>query len=328
MLQMLQMSRRHLFMSAAGAAAAFALSRHVTFIDAALAQKGPEAGKGFKHYKVGDIQMTSLYDGIVDRRNAAGFIKNASADDVAKALTAGGLATDNIPNIFTVPVARVGGRTILFDAGTGGQLGPTTGLMADNMKAAGIDPGSVNLILVSHFHPDHIFGLMAKDTNAPVFPSAEIVVPEVEYKWWTDAAVFTKLPEARHGLAKRIQAVFPAWMDKGKIRLVGDNVEVAPGIRSVFAPGHTPGHTAWHVSSGRDQLLVLADVVTFNPVFLRNPGWHAAYDADGAVAEASRRKLLERVIADKTKMTAYHFLFPAAGSIAKDGSGYAFTAAA
>ena len=129
-----------MFLSAAGAAAAFGLGRHITFIDAALAQSAPEAGKGFKHYKVGDIQMTSLYDGIVDRKNAAGFIKNASADDVAKALTAGGLATDNIPNIFTVPIARVGGRTILFDAGTGGQLGPTTGLMADNMKAAGIDP--------------------------------------------------------------------------------------------------------------------------------------------------------------------------------------------
>jgi glyoxylase-like metal-dependent hydrolase (beta-lactamase superfamily II) len=323
---MIEVSRRHLFVSAAGAAAFLGLSRHVTFIDGALAQTMPERGRGFRHFKVGDIQMTTVYDGVVARKQPdPSFIRNASVDDLAKALTASGLPTDNVPNLFTVPVARVGGRTILFDAGTGGQLGPTTGLMTDNMKAAGIDPASINTILVSHFHPDHIFGLMAPQTNAAVYPNAEIVMPETEYAWWTDSGVFTRLPAARHGLAKRIQAVFPGWKAAGKIRLVGDNAEVAPGIRTVFAPGHTSGHTAWHVSSGRDQLFVLADVVTFNPVFLRNPGWHAAYDADGALAEASRRKLLDRAIADKAMVAAYHFIFPSAGTIARDGGGYTFS---
>ena len=277
---MFEMTRRNLFVSAAGAAALFGLSRHVTFIDAALAQAAPERGRGFKHFRVGDIQMTTLYDGVIDRKHDPAFIRNASIDDVKKALTASGLSDASVPNPFVVPIARAGGRTILFDAGTGGQIAPTTGLMTDNMKAAGIDPGSINLILISHFHPDHIFGLMAPQTNAAVYPNAEIVMPEVEYNWWTDADVFTRLPEARHGLARRIQAVFPGWKNSGKIRLVGDNVEVAPGIRTIFAPGHTPGHTAWHVSSGSDQLLVLADVVTYNPVFLRNPGWHAAFDSE------------------------------------------------
>jgi glyoxylase-like metal-dependent hydrolase (beta-lactamase superfamily II) len=322
---MIEFNRRNIVLSAAGAAAAFGLTKHITFIDAALAQKAPEAGKGFKTFKVGDIQMTTLYDGSLDRPNAAGLVKNASVDDVKGAMKASGLPEDNVPNPFTVPVARAGGRTILFDAGTGGQVAPTAGLMADNMKAAGIDPASVDLVLISHFHPDHISGLMAKDTNAPIYPKAEIVMPETEYKWWTDAAVFSKLPEARHGLAKRIQAVFPAWKDKGQIKLIGDNVEVAPGIRSIDAPGHTPGHMAWHLSSGTAQMLVLADVVTYNPVFLRNPGWHGSFDADGALAETQRRKLLERAIADKMMVTAYHFTFPSAGTIAKDGAGYAFT---
>ena len=321
---MLHMSRRHVFLSAAGAAAAFGLRKHITFIDAAMAQSAPETGKGFKHYKVGEVQMTSLYDGVIDRKHDPAFIKNASIDDVKGALTASGLSPENVPNPFVVPIARVAGRTILFDAGTGGQLAPTAGMMLDNMKGAGIDPGSIDLILISHFHPDHISGLMAKDTNAPVFAKAEIVMPEVEYNWWTDAGVFAKLPEARHGLAKRIQAVFPGWKNQGRIRLVGDNVEVAPGVRSIFAPGHTPGHTAWHVSSGAAQLLVLADVVTYNPVFLRNPGWHASFDSDGALAETHRRKLLDRAISDKAMITAYHFIFPSAGTIAKDGGGYSF----
>lgn len=325
---MLEINRRNLVLSAAGAAATFGLARHVTLIDAAHAQKAPDAGKGFKHFKVGDVQMTTLYDGIVDRPNAAGLIKNASVDDVKGALKASGLPEDNVPNPFNVPLARVGGKTILFDAGTGGQVAPTAGQMTENMKGAGIDPASVTTVLISHFHPDHISGLMAKDTNAPVYPKAEIVMPEAEYNWWTDAGVFSKLPEARHGLAKRIQSVFPGWKDKGQIRLVGDNVEVAPGIRSIHAPGHTPGHMAWHVSSGNQQLLVLADVVTYNPVFLRNPGWHAAFDADGALAEQHRRKLIDRAIADRMMVTAYHFVFPAAGTLAKDGAGYAFSSVA
>jgi glyoxylase-like metal-dependent hydrolase (beta-lactamase superfamily II) len=321
---MKHVSRRDVVIGAAGATAAFGLTKPVTLIDSALAQKAPEAGKGFKHFKVGDIQMTTLFDGIVDRPNAAGLIRNASVDDVKAALKAQALPEDNVPNPFVVPVARIGGRAILFDAGTGGQIGPGAGLMADNMKAAGIDPASVGLVLVSHFHPDHISGLMAKDTNAAIYPKAEIVMPEAEYNWWTDSAVFSKLPEARHALAKRIQAVFPGWKDKGQIKLVGDNAEVAPGIRAIAAPGHTPGHMAWHVSSGREQLIVLADTVTYNPVFLRNPGWHASFDADGALAETHRRKLIERVIAEKAMVTAYHFVFPSAGTIARDGAGYAF----
>jgi glyoxylase-like metal-dependent hydrolase (beta-lactamase superfamily II) len=321
-----QLSRRHVVLSAAGAAAAFGLSRPLAFIDAALAQKAPAPGQGVKAFKVGDMQMSMLYDGSVDRANAPGFVRNASVDDLKKALGAAALPQDNVPNYFTIPLARAGGRTILFDGGTGGQVGPGTGLLAANLKAAGVEPGSVDQVLVSHFHPDHIFGLMEKDTNAPAYAKAELVMPEIEYMWWTDAGVFTKLPEARHGLARRIQAVFPGWKDKGRIRLVGDNVEVAPGIRSVFAPGHTPGHMAWHVSSGGRQLMVLADTVVWDPVFLRNPGWHPSFDADGPTAEASRRKLIERAIADKMTIAAYHFTYPAAGTIAKDGAGYAFKA--
>lgn len=321
---MRSLSRRSFVTTTAGVTAAVALSQSLTVAFPAWAQAAPEAGTGVKSFKVGDIQMTMLYDGTVDRANAAGFVRNASVDDVRSALEAASLPGGNIPNLFTVPLARVGSRNILFDAGTGGQVGPGTGMMAANLAAAGLKPDAISTVLVSHFHPDHILGLMAKETNAPVYEKAEIVMPQVEYQWWTDPSVFNRLPEARHGLAKRIQAVFPGWRENGRIKLVEADVEVAPGIRSVAAPGHTPGHMAWHVSSGSQQLMVLADTVTFNPVFLRNPTWQPAFDQDGAMAEASRRKLLERAIADKMAIAAYHFVFPAAGTILKDGAGYTF----
>jgi glyoxylase-like metal-dependent hydrolase (beta-lactamase superfamily II) len=94
-----------------------------------------------------------------------------------------GLPADFVSIPFTVVVVKNGGKTILCDSGTGGQVQPTAGKMMSNMKAAGIDPASIDTILISHFHPDHIFGLMEKETNKPVFPNAEIIVSDVEYKF-------------------------------------------------------------------------------------------------------------------------------------------------
>jgi glyoxylase-like metal-dependent hydrolase (beta-lactamase superfamily II) len=161
--------------------------------------------------------------------------------------------------------------------------------------------------------------------NKVVFPNAAIYVGAVEYKFWMDPAVIEMLPEARRPLAKRIQEMFPLMKDKVQV-FEGDK-EIVPGIRPIDSPGHSPGHTSFHVSSGMDQLIVLGDVVTVPALFVRNPGWHAVVDQDAATAEATRRKLLDRVVADKTMVTGYHFPFPAAGRIVKDGASYAFVPA-
>jgi len=101
--------------------------------------------------------------------------------------------------------------------------------------------------------------------------------------------------------------------------------EVAPGIRFVSSPGHTPGHRAFHLSSGSSQLMISNDTAYVPALVVANPGWHGQYDQNAAMAEESRRKLLDRVIADKVMICGYHFPFPGAGTIAKDGTGYALT---
>jgi glyoxylase-like metal-dependent hydrolase (beta-lactamase superfamily II) len=134
-----------------------------------------------------------------------------------------------------------------------------------------------------------------------------------------------RLPEGRRPLARRVQEIFPLL--KAKVHQFEGDKELVPGVRPIFAPGHTPGHTAFHVSSGKDQLIMLVDTTNIPALFVRNPGWHAVFDQDAATAEATRRKLLDRVVADKVTITGYHFPFPAVGTIARDGSGYAFTLA-
>src|SRR5713226_1063074 len=201
---MLNLSRRD-FVVSTGLAAALGLNARLA-VSPAFAQKTADPAPAFVKYKVGSAEITAIYDGIWEKAHDPAFIANASVDDVKAAMVKAGLPADFVSIPFTVVVIKNGGKTILCDSGSGGQWQPTAGKLAANMKAAGIDPASISTILISHFHPDHIFGLMEKETNKPVFPDVEIIVSDVEYKFWTDPAVIDRLPEARKGLARRIQA--------------------------------------------------------------------------------------------------------------------------
>lgn len=314
------LSRRSFVVSAAAASAAFGLKGQLAFINPVQAQSTDLPR--FARFKIGDIEVTQLYDGVWHKPHDPNFIAGVSVEETKKALREANLTDAHVPIPFTITVLRMGDKLVMFDSGTGGQMAPTAGLlMKESMQAAGIDPKNISTIVMTHFHPDHIFGLMEKGTNAQVFPDAELVVPASEYKYWTDESVISKLPEARQGLAKRIQATFPKWKN---IRQVEDDAEVVPGVRSVASNGHTPGHTSYLVSSGSDQLMVLGDVTNLPALFVRNPGWHASFDQDPDMAESTRRKMFDRVAADKITITGYHYGMPGAGSIEKDGSGYAY----
>jgi glyoxylase-like metal-dependent hydrolase (beta-lactamase superfamily II) len=322
-------SRRELVLSAAVAAAALGLDRRLVIAAPRRRQKTPDPSPGFHRYKIGNAEVIAVYDGIWEKVHDPTYFSNASVAEVKKALAAAGMSTAFVPIPITVYVLKLNGKLILCDAGGGDQVQAfnpdstfVSGKMMANMRAAGIDPGKIETILVSHFHPDHIFGLLEKKTNAPVFPNAEIIVPATEYKWWTDPSLINRLPEWRRPLAQRIQTVIPNW--KNVLPVEGED-EVVPGIRFVSAPGHTVGHTAFHVSSGDEQLMISSDAAYLPALCATHPGWHGAFDQDGAMAEASRRKLLDRVIADKMMICGSHFPWPGLGKIASDGAGYALT---
>jgi glyoxylase-like metal-dependent hydrolase (beta-lactamase superfamily II) len=177
--------------------------------------------------------------------------------------------------------------------------------------------------VISHFHGDHISGLWVKETDAQVFPNAEILMPEVEYKFWTDPALVEKLPEANRPIVKRIQATFPTWKN---VKQYNDGADIASGVKAIATPGHTVGHMSFLVASGGQQLYIQSDVTGIHQLFVRNPGWFSGFDADGPKAEATRRAFFDRVIAEKGMIAGYHFGFPNVGTLSKDGNGYAFAA--
>lgn len=314
---------RRTVLTAAAAGAAFGLSRPLEIIPSALAQTAPSPtnpkGLAFHTFKVGSVEVTTVFDGAVVRDHNPGFIKNASVDDLKASLKKAGLPEDKVHNPYTVTVVKIGDKTVMFDSGNGVGGPAGTGLLADNLKAAGIDASKLSAVVVTHFHPDHIWGLMTKE-NAQVYASTEIIVPEAEYKFWSDPAVIATLPEARQGIAKRVQATMPQWKN---LKQVADGKEPVPGITALATPGHTPGHTSYLISSGGAQLLVLGDVTSGPAINLANPGWHIMFDQDAAMAEATRRKTLDRVVADKIIATGYHWGMPGAGTLQKDGNGYA-----
>src|SRR5437764_14599091 len=160
---MLNLSRRD-FVVSTGLATALGLN--VRLIVPAFAQKTADPAPAFVKYKVGDAEVTALYDGIWEKPHDPAFIANGSVDDVKAAMVKAGLPPDYVSIPFTVLLVKNGGKTVLCDSGTGGQVQPTAGKMMANMKAAGIDTAKIDTILISHFHPDHIFGLMEKGTNA------------------------------------------------------------------------------------------------------------------------------------------------------------------
>lgn len=319
---MITLSRRDALV-AGSLAAAFGLTRPLHLVSPAQAETIPDPAVGFRRYKVGSIEVTALYDGIWEKPHDPTFIKNASIVETKEALAKAGQTTAFVPIPLTVVVLKIGDRYVMVDSGSGaGQWQPTATKLMSNMAAAGFDPKNIDTILLSHFHPDHIFGLMDRGTNAPVFPQAEIVVTSTEYKWWTEPGRVEKLPEARKALGQRINAVFPTWKN---FKLVDGEPEVAPGVRLVKAPGHTPGHAAYHVSSGTDQLMISNDVAYVPALLAPHPEWEGSYDQDSATAVETRRKMIDRVIAEKMAICGAHFPFPGTGVFSKDGTGYAFT---
>jgi glyoxylase-like metal-dependent hydrolase (beta-lactamase superfamily II) len=311
-------SRRDVLASAAGVSA-LGLTGSLSFLPSALAADVRE--KGYYSWKVGDIEVISIYDGKWEKPHDPSFVKGASVDETKAALREAGLDDGFVPIEFAFTAIKTGGNTILLDAGTGSQLAPTAGLGSKAMADAGLAPDKIDKVVVSHFHPDHIFGLMQKGSNEQVFPNAEIIVGETEYKFWTDPCLIEKLPEGRRGLAQRIQATFPNWKN---VTQYSGGQELAPGMTAVNTFGHTAGHTAFQLSSGSEQAMLIGDVINLPALFLTNLDWQLSFDADKDLATKVRKDVVAQAVADDMTIAGYHFGFPNSGKIKKDGNGYVF----
>ena len=312
---------------AAGAATLASLGWGSALVGPAWAQNAPELGtpelpeNGVRRIPMGDIELLAVNDGVVRRPLTAGFVRNAPLEEVQSALEAADLPTTHLDISFTTFMMVSKDRRVLMDTGNGEFGAATTGRLLSNLQRAGIGADTVDTVLITHFHGDHINGLRRRDGSL-VFPKAQVMVPAREWDFWMDDARMAAAPEAMKGAFQNVRRVFGPMA--AQVRKFEPDAQLLPGVKALPAHGHTPGMAMFEVESRGKKFLFAADLIHIPALFLRHPDWAVQFDMDAEAARLRRREVLEAVAADGTLLGGYHFPFPAVVTVSKDGAGYDF----
>jgi glyoxylase-like metal-dependent hydrolase (beta-lactamase superfamily II) len=319
---MTDLNRRQLLAGAAiaGAATSFGLPAAKAAVPAAGAQ-----APGFYRYKVGAYECTSINDGARSFPMPDKFVTNVPKEEALKAAEAAYMPKGMVTVPFNPQLINTGSKLILIDCGNGvSMLEPTKGAVGrtlQNLSAAGVDPKSIDMVVMSHLHPDHTNGIRAAD-GSMAFPNAELLVPAKEWEFWMsdDNASKAQSNEMMKNYFANVKKIYAGI--ESKVTRYDWGKEVAPGITAIGTPGHTPGHTSFAVASGDAKVLIQADVTNIPEFFLRNPDWHVAYDTEPELAQTTRHKFYDMAAAEKATVVGFHFTFPSIGHVEKDGNKY------
>jgi glyoxylase-like metal-dependent hydrolase (beta-lactamase superfamily II) len=277
---------------------------------------------GVYHRRVGDIVVTAISDGFLD--GTLDVLRNITQEGARQILAESFRpARRTAVNAFLVYSA---GRLALIETGSGNYLQPTAGKVMANIKAAGVDPADIEAVLLTHMHPDHSAGLTDMATGGRNFPNAELVVHENEPRHWYDDANMSGATERARKLyfqcAREQTAPY-----RDRMRLFREG-EVFPGVTAIPRHGHTPGHTTFMISSGKEQLLVWGDTVHVPEVQTARPEVCMEFDTDADAAAASRRAVFDMVATERLLVTGMHLHFPGFAHLARRGSAYQLIPAA
>jgi len=228
------------------------------------------------------------------------------------ALTAAGQPGGQIALSLQPLLVRDGDRIVLIDTGAAGEMGTQGKLMA-SLKATGVEPGQVTDILISHYHGDHIGGLMGADGTTPTFANARYMTGATEHNYWSGAA--------NEGFDKNVKPL------NDKITFLDTNGSVTTGITGMDAFGHSPGHMVYHVESDGQRLMITADTANHYVWSLQKPDWDVRFDADKPAAAAVRKQVFGQIAADRIPFIGYHMPFPGVGYIEAREAGFHFVPA-
>jgi glyoxylase-like metal-dependent hydrolase (beta-lactamase superfamily II) len=266
--------------------------------------------------KIGDIDMTALSDGPFPATldTLIDFDRDEAQRLIGK--------PPGTP--FFLPVnsylLTLGGKRVLIDTGCGQTMGPKLGQLPNRLREIGVAPDAIDVILLTHIHPDHAMGLVDAE-GAAIFPRAELIVHEVEANFWLGgdpASAATERIRRNIGKAKHATAPY-----RERLRTVRDG-EAMSGVSAMLLPGHTPGHTGWVVHAGRDSVLIWGDVVHIPAIQVARPEAAFEYDVDPQAARATRQRTFDMVSADRLSVAGAHLDFPGLGTIVRTGTRYRF----
>ena len=276
---------------------------------------------GFYRVKVGDLEVTALYDGTL------GFDPHwlngpkATMNGVADVLQEDPHMLDVADTAFLV---NTGKQLILVDVGAGTWWGGgALGRLAGSLRSAGYSPEEVDVVLATHFHSDHVGGLTTQDGKR-VFPNANVYVAKAESDFWLSPEIAAKAPKEAQPFFQSAQAIAAPYIKAGKWRTFSDAEPIVDGMQVVPLPGHTPGHTGYEFSSKGQKVLFSGDIIHALRVQLQHPEVTAIFDFDESVAVATRNQLLPKLAREDVLIAGPHMNFPALGRLRKEGSGYSW----
>jgi glyoxylase-like metal-dependent hydrolase (beta-lactamase superfamily II) len=308
-----ELTRRAALLGAGGAIAGASLVG-ATGANAAAEKKGALSAP-VARYSVGEFEVNTLLDGAVNvKEPQKTFGMNVDADTFASTSTDNFIPSDAFRAYFTPTVVNTGNELVLFDTGVGEGGRPARGNMRAALQSAGYSPEQVDVVVITHMHPDHIGGLMEGGT--PAFSNARYVTGQKEYDFW--AAMD---PEA-NGVTKLMARNVKPLAEK--MTFLGDGESPASGITAIAAPGHTPGHMVYMLENGGHQLLLAADTANHYVWSLAHPEWEVRFDMDKEAAADTRKSLLGMLASEKVPFVGYHMPFPSVGYVANAGSGYRY----
>ena len=275
-------------------------------------------------FKLGGFECTVVSDGPLKLGTfTEEMFRGISQERIDAILAANFLDRNDFTVDQNAVVVNTGSKLVLIDTGMGYRkiYGPRTGHLLANLRAAGIDPASIDLLALSHAHPDHVWGLVGED-GKPNFPNAEIHISEADFEYWTDEAKLSD-PAIGHYIGPIRDALLPLL---DRIVFLKDGHEVLSGIQSLSTPGHTVGHTSFVISSQRSSIIYTGDLAHRPLLQMENPRAEFARDTDPQQGVVSRLRAFDMAASGQIPIVAYHFPWPGVGHVAKNGDGYRYVA--
>ncbi|MVT50738.1 MBL fold metallo-hydrolase [Bradyrhizobium yuanmingense] len=281
---------------------------------------------GYYRFRVGDIQATVLSDGLLSGPPRI-YANDAPEMELQEALIRAFLPTDVMTLNLNTLLIETGGRRVLIEAGAAQTMGPNGGRVFGNLAAVGLKPEDIDVVVVSHTHPDHV-GNLRNANGGKSFPRATVYLPEADWNFFVrgepDLSYMPVNAEFRRRFGEAIKrSVEPIAADAV---LYQAGTEIVPGLTTLAAQGHTPGMATFLVHSGSSQLLLTADLA-YHPVVNVDRNWRPGPDRDKDAALQSRRRIFDRAAADKLLVLGFHYPFPGLGRILRTDGGYAWVPA-